>query len=70
MKRYILDIFVLDLLIFVLFFESVIVFELRWKGLGLKRLFDKSKLGDEIIYDKIDFFILVIISRLLEDFFL
>lgn len=64
------NIIFLDLLIFVLFFESIIVFEFRWKVWGIKRLYDKSILDDEIIYDKIDFFLLVIISRLLEDFFL
>lgn len=64
------NIIFLDLLIFVLFFESIIVFEFRWRGWGIKRLYDKSILDNEIIYDKIVFFLLVIISRLLEDFFL
>lgn len=63
-------IFFLELFIFVLFFESVIVFEFRWKGWGLKRLYGKSILDDEIIYDKIDFFFLLIFGMLLEDFFL
>ncbi|XP_052683371.1 uncharacterized protein LOC128163761 [Crassostrea angulata] len=51
-------------------FESITAFESRWRGRGIQRSYDKSISDDETIYDKIDFPLPAIISRLLEDPFL